>query len=107
MEYKGIWHIHEMETWNEDYFNMEVQAYIEINPNGLGNFQFGLVSGQIDGEVIKDGDVERFEFSFEGMDELDPVSGGGWVKLKDEDNMEGRIKFHLGDSSMFLAKRLK
>jgi len=37
---------------------MEVQAYIEIKPDGHGEFQFGLVSGQIDGEVIINGTKE-------------------------------------------------
>ncbi len=26
----GTWHIYEMDMWDEDYFNMETQAYIEI-----------------------------------------------------------------------------
>lgn len=30
MKYTGTWHIYEMEQWDESYFNMEVQAYIEI-----------------------------------------------------------------------------
>lgn len=42
---EGYWHIQEMEAWDEDYFNMEVQAYFQINANSLGDFQFGLVSG--------------------------------------------------------------
>ena len=29
----GEWHIQEMEMWDADYFNMEVQAYIKINSN--------------------------------------------------------------------------
>jgi hypothetical protein len=45
--FTGTWHIYEMELWDEDYFNMEVQAYIRIDPNNLGDFQFGLVSGCI------------------------------------------------------------
>ena len=56
--FKGSWHIHEIETWDEDYFNTEVQAYIEIKPDGHGEFQFGLVSSQIDGEVIINGTKE-------------------------------------------------
>ena len=47
MEFEGTWHIYEMEMWDKDYFNMEVQAYIEINERNLGNFQFGLVSVKI------------------------------------------------------------
>ena len=31
MKFDGVWHITEMENWDEDYFNMEVQAYFEID----------------------------------------------------------------------------
>jgi hypothetical protein len=103
--YVGIWHIHEMQAWDEEYFNMEVQAYIRIDPNRLGGFQFGLVTGQIDGEIVKDGASERFEFSWAGQDEMEPMSGCGWLRLKGKDRIEGRIKLHLGDSSAFSAKR--
>jgi hypothetical protein len=92
-----------MEMWDEDYFNMEVQAYIKIDAKGLGDFQFGLVSGQIDGEIVKDGADERFEFTWEGNDECDPASGSGWLRLKNKNTLEGKIKFHLGDSSKFLG----
>jgi hypothetical protein len=53
MKFEGIWHITEMENWDEDYFNMEVQAYIEIDERGSGDFQFGLVTGAIDGEIVR------------------------------------------------------
>lgn len=62
-EYVGLWHIYEMEAWGKDYFNMEVQAYIRIDKNSLGEFQFGLVSGQIDGRIVKYPEGERFEFT--------------------------------------------
>ena len=101
----GTWHIYEMETWDEDYFNMEVQAYIEIGADNLGQFQFGLVSGQIDGEMEKCGDEERFVFTWEGSDECDPVLGAGWLRMQDENTAEGKIKLHLGDSSLFWARR--
>ena len=105
MKYEGAWHIVEMDMGDEDYFNMEVQAYIRVGSNGSGDFQFGLVSGRIDGEVVKMGNVERFEFTWEGQDENDPALGSGWLKLFEKDKVKGRIKFHLGDSSEFLAVR--
>jgi hypothetical protein len=105
MKYEGVWHILEMELWDEDYFNMEVQAHIRIGSNGIGDFQFGLVSGGLDGEVVKTGNLERFEFTWDGQDEMDPASGSGWLKLSGKDKASGRIKFHLGDSSEFLAVR--
>ena len=73
MKYEGTWQIYEMEMWDEDYFNMEVQAYVRIDSEGLGEFQFGLVSGEIDGEIVEDGADERFEFTWEGNDECDPA----------------------------------
>lgn len=107
MKFAGIWHIHKMEMWDEEYFNMEVQAYIKVDSKGLGEFQFGLVWGQIDGEIVKDNGEERFEFTWDGNDECDTASGSGWLRLKDQKSVEGRIKFHLGDRSKFLAKRAK
>jgi hypothetical protein len=103
MKFEGTWHITEMENWDEDYFNMEVQAYIEIDERGYGDFQFGLVTGQIDGEVVKDKLGEKVEFTWDGSDENDEASGSGWMRLKDEDTLEGKIKIHGGDSSLFLA----
>ncbi|MCS3665611.1 hypothetical protein GGP65_003255, partial [Salinibacter ruber] len=41
----GTWHITWMEMWGEDYLHRETQAYIQIDTGGLGDFQFGLVSG--------------------------------------------------------------
>ena len=106
-EFEGRWRIYEMELWDEDYFNMDVKAYIEVDARNMGRFQFGLVSGQIDGEIVEEGDRKRFEFTWDGNDECDPAQGSGWITLKDEKTIEGKIKFHLGDSSTFLAKRAR
>jgi hypothetical protein len=46
-------------------------------------------------------------FTWEGDDEGDERSSSGWIWLKDKATIEGRIKFHLGDSSNFLARRAK
>ena len=39
MNFSGTWHISEMEMWDEDYFNMELKAYITIDEKGQGEFQ--------------------------------------------------------------------
>jgi hypothetical protein len=105
MKYEGTWHILEMDLWDENYFNMEVQAFIRVESNGSGDFQFGLVSGVLDGEVVKTGNLERFEFTWDGQDENDPAFGSGWLKLSGKDKVSGSIKFHLGDRSAFSAIR--
>ncbi len=100
----GNWHIYKMETWDEDYFNMEVQAYIQIKKNLCGDFQFGLVQGDIDGKMEG---KKKMNFSFEGQDELDPCSGRGHIELVDQNNAKGKFFIHEGDESEFLAKRAK
>jgi len=105
MWYEGLRRIIEMEQWDQEYCNMEVQAFIRIGSNGIGEFQFALVSGELDGEVVKVGDAERFEFTREGQDELDPALGSGWLQLAGRDQLKGRIKIHMGDSSGLVAVR--
>jgi hypothetical protein len=101
----GTWHIYEMELWDEDYFNMEVQAYLTVNPQATGEFQFGLVSGGLDGEFGRQEGQERLDFTWDGNDECDEASGSGWLMLKSADEAEGSIKLHGGDRSGFLARR--
>lgn len=101
----GTWHIYSMEMWDESYFNMETQAFIEVRPENLGSFQFGLVSGGLDEYLERNGTKQRFVFTWEGNDEMDAASGSGWLELKGEKEMVGSIKFHLGDRSTFSARR--
>lgn len=107
MTFTGTWYIYEMEMWDKDYFNMEVQAYIRIKSRNHGNFQFGLVWGEIDGKIVHYPDGDRFEFTFEGDDEGNPVSGFGWIKFKEKDVVDGEFRFHFGDDSTFSARRAK
>lgn len=107
MKFAGVWYITEMELWDSAYYNMEVRAYIELKADGLGYLHFGLVQGQIDGEVEQVGRQQRFLFSFDGVDEMDPVTGVGWLQFKDKDTLTGKFKFHLGDSSTFTARRAR
>ena len=40
MEFTGTWHIYEMSNWDDEYFNMEVQAYIilKLMNKEMGSF---------------------------------------------------------------------
>lgn len=106
-KFAGTWNIVEMEQWDSDYINMETQAYFKADKKGNGEFQFGLVWGDINGEIEEFGGEKRFWFTFEGNDEMDAVSGDGWLKPIDENSLQGLIRFHSGDSSLFKAERRK
>jgi hypothetical protein len=100
----GTWFIVEMEAWDQEYVNMEVQGHFTFEKDGTGRFQFGLVRGEMDCHMETVGGRERIEFSWEGQDELDPVSGRGWAVIEDEE-LHGRIFIHQGDDSAFRAMR--
>lgn len=103
----GTWHIYAMELWDKSYFNMEVQAFIQVRPESLGSFQFGLVSGGLHGHLECTGRKQRFVFTWEGNDEMDPASGSGWLRLKGENELLGLIKLHHGDRSKLKARRVE
>jgi len=109
VKFSGKWRITDMEMWDAEYFDMEVKAYIKIEQNGLGEFQFGLVHGFIDGKIVKYNDGNKFEFSWQGNDEMDEASGSGWIKFRTEksNEIDGEFRFFEGDDSAFIAKRVE
>jgi hypothetical protein len=44
------------------------------------------------------------EFSWDGDDEGDQVSGRGWAVLVDDATLEGHLFIHMGDDSGFRAE---
>ena len=80
------------------------QAFIEIGPDNLGSFQFGLVRGQLDGFLERaecepadhprapmQTSSDRFAFTWDGFDEMDEVSGRGWMRLTSANEAVNRI----------------
>jgi hypothetical protein len=102
-KYIGKWRIEEMELWDRDFIDLVVHGHITVKKDGTGSLKFGAVEAEIDCRVESIGGVERLEFSFDGVDEGDPVSGRGWAQVERQ-SMQGRIYFHLGDNSTFSAK---
>src|SRR5262249_34683774 len=88
--FTDLWHIISMETWDEDYFNEEVQAFIEFEANGTGHFQFGYVCGYTDWRPTRRDGEPAVEWPWEGNDEMDPVQGRDWAKLEN-DELHGMI----------------
>jgi hypothetical protein len=103
----GRWRIVQMEAWDEDYFETDGPAFIEVEPRGLGSFKFGLVEGQIDCRFNIEGETSAMEFSWAGFDEDDAASGRGRAYIDESGEMRGRIFIHLGDDSEFVAKRVE
>ncbi len=99
MNINGKYEIIEMELWSKEDIDLVETGYIKISGK-RGEFHFICVDGQMD---IRKDESNNFKFSWEGNDECDPASGFGEFTYED-DTLTGRIYFHDGDDSSFIAK---
>jgi hypothetical protein len=97
----GPWRIIETEVWDRDALDLVVPAHITFTAGGLGHFQMIAVQGDIDARFEGD----RVQFSWTGNDEGDEASGRGWGEIGKDGRLRGRIYFHHGDDSSFVAKK--
>ena len=93
-----------MEQWDQEFVDLESPGHITFTTDGRGELHFGAVDVTLDWRV--DATENRVDFSFEGFDEGDEVSGRGWAELSSE-KLTGRITFHLGDESGFVAQKVR
>jgi len=100
----GRWRILEMDLWDREDLDLVAPAFIEFRPDRTGSFGFIVVTGWMDCRSAEMGRSD-VEFSWEGTDEGDQVSGRGWAAIKDDGTLVGRIYIHLGDDSGFRAVR--
>ena len=92
------------ERWDREAIDLVEPAFIEFAADGTGQLGFIAVTGQLDCRASERGGSPGVEFTWEGVDEGDQVSGRGWAVLVDGDTVEGQLFFHLGDDSSFRAK---
>lgn len=103
---RGAWRITEMELWGADTLDLLGQAHIAFEPSGTGSFVFIAVQGEADCRFAVDEGRHRVDFSWEGDDDGHPATGRGWASLVAPDRLEGRLYFHMGDDSSFVAHRV-
>ena len=97
----GKWRLVEMEQWDEDFIDLVETGHILFKRSGGGQMVFGAVHLTLDWVP---GEDDRAEFTFEGFDEMDEVSGRGWAAVE-SGILGGAIYFRLGDDSTFLAEK--
>jgi hypothetical protein len=97
----GRWRITETEVWDREALDMLVPAHVTFAANGRAVFEMICVVGEMDCEFEGD----RVDFTWAGNDEMDEASGRGWAVIKKDGSLRGRIYFHHGDNSSFVAVR--
>ena len=77
---RGTWRIFETELWDQKDLDDFTQAHLTLGSDNLGELAFLYVSADVDYRVVERDGLPAVEFSFNGFDELDPVSGRGWAE---------------------------
>jgi hypothetical protein len=99
----GRWRITETDMWDQDAIDLIQPGFIEFSDDGLGQFGFIAVNGELDCRNAPRDDRAGVEFSCEGNDDTSPASGRGWAVLNPDGSLDGHVYFHLGDDSSFHA----
>lgn len=100
---KGTWEIKSTDAWDKDFLDMVEKAHIFIDKDGSGKLVFGALSAEVDGAYYSN--TKRYEFSWSGIDEGDPVSGRGWVEFDSNRSATGHIYFPMGEESSFTLRK--
>ena len=94
-----------MDLWDPKDIDLVEPGYFEFSQDQTGHFGFVAVLGYMDWRPGPTPDRPHIEFTWEGDDEGDRVSGRGWATLDPDGSLRGHIYFHLGDDSAFRALR--
>lgn len=100
----GSWRIVEAELWESDDLDLLAPATLELGHNRQGYLAFIAPRAEVDYRVGTRDGFPAVEFSFGGFDEGEEVMGRGWAVL-DGARLRGRLFFHQGDDSGFVAER--
>jgi hypothetical protein len=100
----GAWRIVETELWDVDDLDLMEPAHVTLKPRGHGRLGLLAIEAELDYRVVQREGLPAVEFSFEGFDDGDRISGRGWAAL-DGKQLRGRLFFHQGDDSGFTARR--
>jgi hypothetical protein len=89
------------DTWDRDYLDLVGPAFISIGSGGHGELAFGVVNAALD---LSYG-LAGVDFTFEGSDEGDAISGSGSAERLDDGTLEVQISFHHGDDATLTPER--
>jgi hypothetical protein len=95
----GTWRVISSLDFDDDYLHMETTPTLALRQQDTdvsGDFHIGLIAGSLDGRL----DGGRVLFSFEAMDEMDPINGAGTIMLQD-DRLIFRLLIYFGDEFTF------
>ena len=71
----GTWRIVETESWDVDDLDLLEPAHLMLEARGRGRLGLLAIQAELDYRVVQREGLQAIEFSFEGSDEGDRISG--------------------------------
>ena len=102
-DFVGRWRIAEMETWTQEFVDLEEPGFFEFGEDGLGSFVFGTIRGVIDIRVSHREPL--LEFSWLGHSEDNEICGRGTFLFSTPEEGEGTLFIHTGGQSDVSIRR--
>jgi hypothetical protein len=103
--FSGRWRITLMDTFPEDALDIAGDAHLTFSGTDDGEIAFVAVRAFLDVRYGSRDGAATAEFSFEGTDEGDPISGRGWAALGTAGRLVGHVDIHSGEESPFVCER--
>ena len=69
----GKWRIVSMAMWNKDFLDLVAPAHLSFGAHDKGILAFGCINATLACSLT----TTDADFTFEGMDEMEPTSGEG------------------------------
>ena len=79
-------------------------ACLTFERGRTGHLQMIAIEAAIDYRFVHRDGHPIVEFSLEGFDDEEPISGRGLATIE-HDELRGHLYFHFGDDSTFVARR--
>lgn len=98
----GRWRITQTDLWGEDDLDLIGSPEIVFAAGGDGSIRVGALQAELDYRIDKSARPVKAEFTWAGVDDMDPVSGRGWVEIEGA-SMRGELFIHMGDDVTFRA----
>jgi hypothetical protein len=102
--FTGKWKVISSPDFDDEYLHVETEPYIIFHERGShveGEYHIGLQRGNIDGRLQAENQIF---FSFEGMDEMDEVSGRGTIVVQGN-HLTFTLMYYMGDEYTFECEK--
>jgi len=97
----GRWRLTEADVWERCYLDLLEPAYVRFGDDGHGEMAFGALQAELRCEL---GPLLVF-FTFEGHDDLHPISGSGTAETLPDGSLELEISYESGDEATLKGRR--